>query len=371
MAVQGQVIYTNTLTYANGGTDVLSPLITSLFDQDLASFEIQNDTIGQLGFKTSMVTTPLGVFTIGIGAFELPVITEGQDLPIATTGKGANKGYAIVEYGAQIPVTKLFRKWLESAKDLNGADSSVKAEWQTLAQNIMNLRYGRVKTMNQVATQLFTLGWSSSAANGPGSPTPYGQSLFALNHIYGGFGGLPAGTFQNILGGSYGTADTALSAVTLQQMLNIHKNELKLQNGDRIDSPDKYTLMVSRSGAVNARAILNTPGNQVTMYSGTGSNANQMNTFSFMGNIVEIQEMPYLGSTKQDGTLIGTNNYYFLINKPYASMAGAMRLIKLWDAEVRVYQNDSNGNTFVAMDMGFAIDHYGLESYITGSRGTV
>lgn len=165
MAVQGVVTYTNTLTYANGGTDALNPLIVSLFDQDLASFEIQNDTIGQLGFKTSMVTTPLGVFTIGLGAFELPVITEGQDLPIATTGKGANKGYAIVEYGAQIPVTKLFRKWLESANDLNGADSSVKTEWQTLAQNIMNLRYGRVKTMNQVATQLFTLGRSSANAN--------------------------------------------------------------------------------------------------------------------------------------------------------------------------------------------------------------
>jgi len=193
--------------------------------------------------------------------------------------------------------------------------------------------------------------------------------LFSTAHPYGQ-GGV-AGTFSNVLGGSYGTADTALSATTLQQMLSIHKAQLRLQNGDRVDSPDKYTLMVSRVGAVTARSILNTTGNQVGVYSGTGSNAAQLNTFSFNGNIVELVELPYLGSTKQDGTVIGADTYYFLLNKPYASLAGAMRLIKLWDAEVRVYQNDSNGNTFVAMDMGFAIDHYGLESYITGSRGTV
>ena len=52
-------------------------------------------------------------------------------------------------------------------------------------------------------------------------------------------------------------------------------------------------------------------------------------------------------------------------------MASAMRFITLYDAEVNVYTNDSNNNTYVSMDMGYAVDHYGLESFVIGSRGTV
>jgi hypothetical protein len=52
-------------------------------------------------------------------------------------------------------------------------------------------------------------------------------------------------------------------------------------------------------------------------------------------------------------------------------MASALRFITLYDAEVRVFENHDNGKTYVGIDMGYAVDHYGLESFIVGSEGTV
>jgi hypothetical protein len=211
-------------------------------------------------------------------------------------------------------------------------------------------------------TELLTLGWSEANAFGPGSSTPYGEPLFDSAHPY------KAGTlsFSNL--GS--TPDDNLTATSLQAAIDAHKSSLRLQNGDRVLSPGSYKLIVSRALAVTARGILNTAGNQVGMYSGTGSNAMQMNTFSFNGYKVEIVENPFIGYTKLDGTALGTDAYWFLLNDTAASMAGAMRYITLYDAEVEVYENKDNKQTFVSIDMGSTVDHYGLESYITGSRGT-
>lgn len=171
------------------------------------------------------------------------------------------------------------------------------------------------------------------------------------------------------MGGSYGTLNDDLNATSLQAALNVQKN-LKLQNGDRVDTPSTYKLLVSRANAVTARALLNTAGNQVGIYAGTGSNAALLNTFSFQGNKVEIVEVPYLGAAKKDGTLVGTDAMWFLLNAEGANMAGAMRVIKLYDAEIGAYTNDSNKNSYITVDMAFAVDHFGLESFIVGSQGT-
>jgi len=161
-----------------------------------------------------------------------------------------------------------------------------------------------------------------------------------------------------------------LNATSLQFALDLHKAELKLQNADFVDSPQVYKLYVSRALATTARSILNTPGSQAGVYAGTGNNANLANTFGFNGNMVEIVELPELGSILKDGTVVGSNNYWFVHNQEFSTIAAAMRMITLYDAEVEVYENHSNKNTFVSVDLGFAIDHYGAESFIVGSRGT-
>lgn len=173
-------------------------------------------------------------------------------------------------------------------------------------------------------------------------------------------------SFSNLLS----TADGALTAITLQDAIDKQKTALRLQNGDRVMTPSVYKLIVSRENAVTARSILNTAGNQVGVYSGTGNNAAQLNTFSFNGNIVEVVENGFIGYVKKDGVAVGTDAYRFVLNADAAAMASAMRFITLYDAEVSVYQNDSNNNTYVSLDLGYAVDHYGLESFIIGSRGT-
>ena len=358
----GQVIYNNNLTMAGGGKDVLSPLITSLFDQDLVSHEYMEDLMSKLGFKATRALTPEQKFSVIIGAYELSEITEGQDIPDVEVGKGADKGFEIQQFGGKIGITKLFRKWIETASSLEGADSSVKAEWARLAQNILNLRRGQVKNKNISMTELLTKGWVSTSSYGPGSATPYGQPLFSSAHPYKD----GAESFSNLLS----TPNDALDATSLQDAIDKQKTALRLQNGDRVMTPSVYKLIVSRENAVTARAILNTAGNQVGVYSGTGSNAAQLNTFSFNGNVVEIVENGFIGYEKKDGTKVGTDSYRFVLNADAAAMASAMRFITLYDAEVSVYQNDSNNNTYVSLDLGYAVDHYGLESFIVGSQGS-
>lgn len=157
----------------------------------------------------------------------------------------------------------------------------------------------------------------------------------------------------------------------LQDAIDIHKSVLRLQNGDRVEIPSKYTLIVSNKLATTARKVLNTAGNQVGMYSGAGSNSAQLNQFSFNGNTIELVENPFLGYKREDGTTVGTEDYRFLANSEAIAMAEALKEITLYDPEVTAYTNDSNNQMFVSLDMAIAFDHYGLESFIVGSKGTV
>lgn len=159
-----EIIFNNTLTYAGGGKDFLSPLITALFDQDLSSAEYDEDLMAKLGFKPTKALTPEQKFSVIIGAYELEEITEDENLPDVDLGRGEAKGFEIVQYGGKIGISKLFRKWIESASDLNGADSSVKMEWASFAQRVQSLRGGKIKRKNMTMTQLLTEGRSSANA---------------------------------------------------------------------------------------------------------------------------------------------------------------------------------------------------------------
>jgi hypothetical protein len=192
--------FNSTLAFNGNGNDILNPLISDIFDADKSSFEINNDVVSKLGFKETRALTPDQKFRQSIGAYELDKIDEDQDFPVMQTGFAKEKGFVIDQYANQIPITKLFKKWIEAAQTLTGADTSVQKEWVDLANNIRALRYGKVKVVNMVCTELFTKGFSISTQSGPGSATAYGQSLFSSAHPYGQ--GANAGTFQNVLGGT-------------------------------------------------------------------------------------------------------------------------------------------------------------------------
>lgn len=208
------------------------------------------------------------------------------------------------------------------------------------------------------ATKVLSNGWAISK---PTDATPYGQTLFSASHTYNE-GTL---TFQNVLGGSYGTLDDDLNATSLQQALNVHKSGIYLQNGDRVDTPFKYTLMVGRRLAVTARSILNTKGTQVGMFSGTGSNATQLNTFNYEGNVVEILENSYFGMIDPiSGETIGSDTMWMLINTEGMKEAKALRKVMLQDAEVSVWKNNSNKNTITDINVMADFVHVGAEYYI-------
>jgi hypothetical protein len=363
-----EIIFNNNLTYG-AGASILAPTITSLFDQDLVSKEYVTGLPEKLGFVKTRALTPDQTFSLIIGAYELDLITEDQDIPTASFGKGKEKGFAIEQYGKKIGISKLFRKWLETAKTLDGADSSVMKEYQRMTNDIVSLRRGAQKTKNRRCTEVYSQAWVATAPNGAGSPTMYGLSLINTAHPYGQ--GAGAGVFSNALGGiNPWIADDDLNATSLQAAIDIHKSGLRLQNGDRVEIPTKYTLIVSNKLATTARKILNTAGNQVGTFAADGSNSSALNQFSFDGNRIEIVENPFFGYIREDGTTVGTETMWFLVNTEALEMAEALREITLYDVEATSYVNDSNNQMFVSVDMGMAFDHYGAESFIVGSKGT-
>lgn len=355
-----KIVIQNSIAFNGNGVDILNPLVSNVFDEDLSSYEANNDVVSKIGFYTTQALTPSQKFRTLIGAYELDEIGEDENFPTMDIGFGAEKGFVMKQYANQIGITKLFMKWLETAKTLKWADTSVLEAWGRVKEAILTLRRGVAKRRNMEAVELLTKGFSITSSYGPGSATPNGKALFAADHPYGE--GANAGTFSNVISG-------ALTAITLQNALNAHKSALRLQNGDRVDTPSVYKLYVSRAGAVNARQILNTAGNQVGIYSGTGTNAMQLNQFSFQGNKIELVELPFLGTTKKDGTTVGTDVMWFLCNAEMAEAARAFRVIKLYDAEVGAYTNESNKKSYITLDFSEAVDHYGAESYIVGSTG--
>lgn len=357
------VIFENLLTLASG-VDVLTPATADIIDQSTLSYELNNSIMDKMGYVETRAINPSQTFSLSIGAYAIDEIEEGQDLPFMKVGFGNAKGFKVKSYGGSIPISDLFYEWLKVAKTLEGADSSVAQEFADLRSNMKKLLDGARKRMEMEATKVLTTGWSITEAT---DATPYGQTLFASTHPYAE----GTATFQNILGGSYGTLDDDLNATSLQAALNVHKSGIFLQNGDRVDTPAKFTLMVSRKLAVTARALLNTKGTQVSMFSGTGSNATQVNQFNFDGNVVEILENPYLGAQdKRSGETIGTETMWFLINQEGMKAAKALRKVILQNPKVSVWTNNSNKNTITDIVCKADFLHVGAESFVVGSLGT-
>ena len=358
-------IYMNNLLTNAAGKDMLNPLVTDIIQQADLSFELKNNIYDKMGYVETRARAQDQMFGITIGAYALPEIVEGQDLPLLPLGHGNRKWFKVRQYGGAIPLTNLFKRWLETASVLDGADSSVQAEFANLRDNTRRLLDSAKKRMNMEATKVVTNGFTNTAFN---SSTPYGLSLFNASHPYAE----GTQTFRNIMGGSYGTTDKALSALSLQDMLNLHKSGIFLQNGDRIDTPGSWTLMVSRKNAVTARGILNTPGNQVSQFSGTWANPTQINTFYFNGNTVEILENPWLGYVDQkSGEVIGTELQWFLINTEGMKAAKALRKITLQDPQLSTWTNNANKTTVSDVNVMADFIHVGAEYFITGSNGTV
>lgn len=360
------VTFENLLTLASG-VDVLTPWLSGIINEAKVSYELNNSIMDKMGYVQTRAINTSQTFSMSIGAYAIDEIEEGQNLPFMSVGFGNPKGFKVRSFGNAIPISDLFYEWLKVAKTLEGSDSSVQQEFADLRSNVKKLLDGAKLKMEREATKVIANGWNIYK---PTDATPYGQTLFANTHPYAEW----TATFQNILGGAgeFGTADKVLSAISLQNALNVHKSGIFLQNGNRVNTPNKWTLMVSRKLAVTARSILNTKGTQVSMFSGTGSNATQINQFNFDGNVVEILENPFLGAKDtRTGEVVGSEDMWFLINTEGMKEAKALRKIILQDAKVSVWTDHSNKNTITDIVCKADFIHVGAETFIVGSKGTV
>lgn len=363
-----QVVFNNGVTFA-AGQDILSSELQAVFDQSITSAEYPEWVIELMGYTKTKCINPDGTFSSILGTPELSELTESQALPELPIGRWPKKWYQIKEFGDKIKVSKLMFDWLKSGQSLQGADSTVKQSFAFFSDGYKSLVRAAIKSKNFEATKVLTKWWENTAPNGPGSSTAYGNALFSASHVYkNGLQGAEQ-TFRNILGGSYGTADAALSSTTLQHMLNMHKSELKLYSGDRVAIPNEYLLVTSRLNGTNARTILNTNTSMVGKYSGVGSNAMQLNSFDFEGNKVGLLEHPVIGATDKHSNLIGGDDMYFLLNTTSISDAKALRAFELNNGEINMWYDDNTNTHFVSYYESLAFDHFGLETYVTGSRG--
>ena len=245
-------------------------------------------------------------------------------------------------------------KWVEASETLENADSSVKSEWARIARNIKGLERSKIKTKNKLFVELLANGRKTDQAFGPGSLTPYGQALFSTAHPY--LEGTK--TFSNYAGA------LSLDATNLKTAINQLKVDVRLQNGDYIDVPTEYELLVPKELETTARETLNNGSN----FAADGSNSSKENVFVFEGSRVKLVVLPTLGGLDKRGNQIGTGTMWFVYNREGAMQAQAARYIELYPAEIEVYKNDDNKNHYISVDMSCTVDHYGLEQFVVGAN---
>lgn len=368
----GDVIFTQ-FTMAGTTDQVFNPELVDIVNESSVSALEQDaeKVVNEMGFYMQKPLNPDQKISVKLGARELSELTEGQVLPLIDGGKGPDKGMLVKPYGGMKSTTKLAHDWAQSTKTLQGADASVKQAVGEFVESIKDLKAGGSMDKAIEATALLTSGFANTASNGPGSLTPGGQFLFDTDHPYTGWGG---GTFRNVLGGSYGTLNDALTtadgATVLQHAIDILKSETKTQRGHKIIKPDYYTLVVPTELEVVAGTILNTAGTSAGIYAGTGSNAELINQFYFNGNKVRFISNPYIGYTTNEKGTLGADTNWFVLNTRGMKDQRGLRYIVLNEGELETFYDPKTKDYFVSYYHACAIDHYGAEAYIVGSQGT-
>lgn len=352
------VLFNNGITFATWGNQTLDGLITTAIDE--SNLQWTEDYMKIMWFQAQQALNPQQVFSGRAGLRELDQISEGSVFPEMDVTKLDDKWFQIKLFGNKISATKLMTNWFKQNQRLKGADSSV-------IQNLDNF-FGITKDLIRSAQDSLELEmvkvWTEglnpiSTAFWPWSGTPKLKPLFSQSHTAVNWTQL----FANVA-----PFNIALTGANLQAALNLMKITL-LENG-RFHRRNNatYKLFVSRVNEVVARGILNDLW-QLVQYSGTGTNANQANTFRFKGNMVEIVCLDWLWQRDKNGNMIGTNDYWFLTNPDILDETGYFKNIKLQDPEMSTYIANDTKNQIVDLSFDFACDHYGAEIAIFGSKG--
>lgn len=374
----GSVFFNNGIAVSAWGSDLLNALLTDV----VGELEIQESYANQkkdLCFVDVRALSLDQTFSSIAWPTEIDEINENGVKPEGERVKNPNKGFEIIEYGQKLTTSFIMTQWIKKSKSIRGASDSVKQAWQALSRDSKFLIKGAMIRMTIEMTKVYTEWFGAiSQAKGAGSPTPKGLPLFSLFHT-SKQGAITWRNMGNVEGTvNYLNAPLTLATwhATLQNALNVMKNVVKLENGYKPDRPADgvWDLVVSSLVAPIARRLLNeTQSGTPLMYSGRSSwpgagNEKETNQFMFQGNKIRLIEIPLLWDTDKHNNMIGTPQMWFLRNSTLCKEIKALKCINLYDPIMKNYQNDDTDAYVVDIRAGFAVDHYGAELVLFGSK---
>lgn len=307
------------------------------------------------------------------GPLEIDEITENGVKSEWTRTKLPDKGFEIVEYGEKLTTSYLMYQWLQKSQSLKWANSDIKKEWKTIARDSLYLIEGAMMRMTMEMTKVLTDGFGTpTTVNGAWSPTPKGNPLFSILHTSrnGALTWRNMGTTVGATNNLNKALDSSTGKATIQNALDVMKKVVRLENGYKVKKPKVWDLIVSTALYPTVWEILNIANNgRAVEMASDGSNSQKRNVFYFDGNKVALHELELLGDIDKNGNAIGTENMWFLRNPLYCQKTRCFKMIKLYNPLVKNYNNDDTDAQVVDIRIGYAVDHYGAECGVFGSKG--
>lgn len=345
-----------TIGNENEGAKLLRSEILEIMDENV--YASGTDPVADsLGFVVENVEIRDGKFTSMLGAQGLEEIGEMDEFPLANKEQGYEKGYKLARYARRVGASKPLTKWIMASQSSAKFDATVKTEIARLGSDVRELTEGVKITKNEIVTEVLTKGFSVTAAYGPGSAHGDGQALFSAAHVIKSTGA----TQSNLQAG-------VLSQVTLLATLEKLRN-MKNGRGRYMKRAMTYTLVVSLRQEELARKILNNGSNFAAAVDGVAtSNDVTLSVFQFEGFRVELMVLETLGQPKTDGTIVGTDTMWFVINKEAARSRRSFKYINLYNEEMDMWYDSNTKISYVDVDLSFTADAFDYE-VIVGSTG--
>lgn len=157
--------------------------------------------------------------------------------------------------------------------------------------------------------------------------------------------------------------------VRIQNALDVLKDVMRLENGKKLKRPKAWDLIVSTTTAPIAAEILNVANNgRVSEYASDGNNASKKNIFNFEGNMVNLVELEILWDYDKNGNAIGTSLMWFMRNPLFVQKSKCFKMVKLYNPVIKNYTNPDSDAQIVDVRVGYAVDHYGAECGVFGSK---
>jgi hypothetical protein len=138
----------------------------------------------------------------------------------------------------------------------------------------------------------------------------------------------------------------------------------KDENGTRMNTADKVTLVIPRTLEKTAREVL---ADGMSFVTGEASNTNVPNTFAWNGYNVELLILDTLDQPSITGQ-VGNATQFFVIDTAMARDTRAFKFLYLYDNVIEMYKDDNSKSSYIDIDIEMSADIFNYQVVI-GSTG--